>query len=105
MIRIRRTLSSARGGVPTFNDLKTAAGARTPNLPPTPVVAVRVQRDRQNFDRQRFGEAYADYDLVFATQFGTPSLASNVVRRFKAALKHAGLPGTYRPHDLRHANA
>ena len=69
------------------------------------MAALRVQRDRQNFDEQRLAEGHADSGLVLASRSGTPLLCSNVVRQFKLALKRAGLPTTSRPHDLRHANA
>jgi integrase len=104
-IQIRRTLAGAKGGVPRFDDAKTTAGTRTLTLPPTAVAALRAQRDRREEDRERFGDAYTDLGLVFATHTGTPFLASNVIRQFKVALKRAKLPTTYRPHDPRHANA
>ena len=44
----------------------------------------------------------APYDLVFATQIGTPLGHRNVQRDFKKALARAGLPASIRFHDLRH---
>jgi integrase len=61
-------------------------------------------KDRQ-LDRQRLGEGYRDFSLVFASEVGTPLNPSNVVHRFKRALRRAGLSESYSPHSLRHANA
>jgi integrase len=69
------------------------------------VAALRAHHDRQGFERSALNEAYADHALVFASAVGTPLDASNVVHHFKAALRRAGLPDRYRPHDLRHAAA
>jgi hypothetical protein len=56
------------------------------------LAALREQRDRQEFERRRLGEDYADHGLVFASHSGTPLLARNVIRAFKALLARAGLP-------------
>jgi len=67
--------------------------------------ALRVQRDRQSFERATLGDGYDDHGLVVASQSGTPINASNLNHRFKETLKRAKLSPTYRVHDLRHAAA
>jgi integrase len=104
-VTIQRTLVRVRDGVPEFADPKTEAGRRTLPLPRTALAALRDHRDRQGFERRRLGEDYTDLDLVFASHTGTPLLARNVVRAFKALLARAGLPRTDRVHDLRHSAA
>lgn len=104
-INIRRTLVGARGGIPEFAEPKTARSRRTVRLPADAVGALKVQKDRQSWHRQKLGSNYADCGLVFASQVGTPLLPWNVVRAFKVALARAGLPRTIRVHDLRHAHA
>jgi site-specific recombinase XerD len=46
-----------------------------------------------------------DYDLAFPSAIGTPLDGTNVYHAFKRLLKQAGLPTTYRVHDLRHSTA
>jgi integrase len=104
-LSVRRSLLSAQGGVPQYGEPKTDKSRRTLTLPPEAIAALRAHRDRQNFERQRLGEAWADYGLVFTTVTGTPLDQRNVIRLFKAALKRAGLSETIRFHDLRHAAA
>jgi integrase len=104
-LSVRRSLESARGGVPEYGEAKTDKSRRTLTLPPEASAALRAHRDRQNFERQRLSEGWSDYGLVFTTVIGTPLDQRNVIRFFKAALKRAGLPQTIRFHDLRHAAA
>jgi integrase len=104
-ISIRRTLVRVAGGVPTYGEPKTAKSRRSIKLPAAAMATLRAHRDRQTWERQAFGEAYADEDLVFATVFGTPLHAFYVSRKFKRALERAGLRDGVRFHDLRHASA
>lgn len=78
---------------------------RTVALPPAAVAALRAHRDRQSFERQRLGDGWADYGLVFCTPLGTAISGSTVAHAFKRALERAGLPRSIRFHDLRHAHA
>jgi integrase len=104
-LAVRRTLVDARGGAPRFGEPKTSRSRRTVTLPEEAVAALRAQRESQERERRRLGPDYAGYGLVFASHLGTPLLARNVIRSFKAALARAGLPSRYRVHDLRHAAA
>jgi integrase len=88
-----------------IRDLKTARSRRTLDLDDDAVAALAAHRDRQAFARQALGEAYDDQNLVFASEIGTPLDPDNVSKRFKRALKVAGLPPTTRLHDLRHGVA
>lgn len=49
--------------------------------------------------------AWTDNDLVFPNAKGDPLEATNVYHEFKKLLAKAGLPTTYRVHDLRHSAA
>jgi len=104
-LAIRRTLVGASGGTPRFGELKTARGRRTVTLPPVAVASLAQHRQRQLGQRSAQDSVYAEWDLVFATGLGTPLLARNVIRSFKAALGRAGLPAHVRVHDMRHAAA
>lgn len=104
-ITIQRTLVRVGNGAPEYGDPKTRAGLRTLPLPRAALSALREHRDRQVFERRRLGEDYTDYGLVFGSHTGTPLLARNVIRAFKALLERVGLPRTIRVHDLRHTAA
>jgi integrase len=104
-ISIRRTLIEVLAGEPTYGEPKSETSRRTLSLPPEAVAALRAHRDRQGFERQRLGDGYAAHDLVFATPIGGPLHNTSVWRSYKRALDRAGLPTTFRFHDLRHAHA
>jgi integrase len=84
-ISIRRTLVGTKGGKPDYHEPKTTRSRRTVKLPATAMDALRVQRDRQSFERATLGDGYHDHGLVFASQTGTPIKASNLNTRFKEA--------------------
>lgn len=104
-LAIRRSLSKANGQAATIEAPKSARGRRLVSLPEEATEALRRHRQRQLEERLRLGPDYDDRDLVFASQAGTPLQHRNVIRAFKALLQDAGLPGTYRIYDLRHAHA
>jgi hypothetical protein len=95
----------ASGGAPQYGEPKTARSRRTVTLSATATAALRVHQQRQLARREALGADYGPFDLVVATSVGTPLLARNVVRSFKAALRRAGLSQQIRFHDLRHAAA
>lgn len=84
---------------------KTGRSRRTVTLPPEALAALQRQRERQDRERALLGPRYVEHRLVFASHRGTPLLASNVIRSFKATLVRVGLPAGTRIHDLRHAAA
>jgi integrase len=104
-IHIRRTLKRASKRTPDYDDPKTVRSRRILDLDADAVDALRAHHDRQKFHRQELGDAYEDHGIVFASELGTPLDQANVSRRFKRALKRAGLPETTRMHDLRHGAA
>lgn len=104
-LRVQRNLVAAPMGEPVFGAPKTNRSRRTLTLPDEALEALRFQRAKQDEDRNKLGQQYVDHDLVFATHWGTPLQARNVIRAFKAALERAGLPRMVRVHDLRHTAA
>ncbi len=104
-VTVQRNLTRVKGKAPTLRDPKTHAGLRTLPLSATALAALRAHRAEQNVDRLALGEDYADHGLIFATHTGTPLLARNVIRAFKALLARVGLPRSVRVHDLRHTTA
>jgi integrase len=101
-LRIQRSLLNAIGGTPTHGEPKSAKSRRTVDLAPDVAAALRANWDRQGFERQKFGNAWAPYDLVFTTRLGTPLDQNTVTAAFKRALARVGLPKAVRFHDPRH---
>lgn len=91
-------------GKPTLVEPKTDKSRRMVTLPASALAALRVQKDRQAFERQVQGESWREWSLVFTSSIGTPLEPSNVTHRFQKHLADAGLP-RQRFHDLRHCAA
>jgi integrase len=88
-----------------IRDVKTPRSRRTLGLDGDAVAALMAHHDRQGFQRQALGDDYDDRGIVFASERGTRLDPGNVTRRFKRALRRAGLPESTRLHDLRHGVA
>lgn len=87
-----------------LKNLKTEHSRRSIALPKFALAALRAHRARQLEERLQAGELWEEHDLIFATALGKPLDSRNVVRRFKRALRQAGLPDQ-RFYDLRHTCA
>jgi integrase len=83
-------------------DTKTDKSRRTLALPHRCVDALRDHRKRQAADRLRAGELWQDHGLVFASTIGTPLIANNVIRSFRALTERAGLGPGWAPREMRH---
>ncbi len=103
-LQVRRTLTSAKEG-PRFGAPKTAKGRRSVRLTPTALEALKRHSARQADEMTKADTLYEDHGLVFASLVGTPLSRHNLTRAFKAALRRADLPQTFRFHDLRHTCA
>ncbi len=103
-----RTLSVNRTVTPKgeFQEPKTARSRRSIRLVPTVIQALRAHRIQQAEWRLSQGAAYANRDLVFASETGEPLNERNLVQRhFKNILRAAELPEALRLYDLRHTCA
>ena len=83
---------------------KTERSRRVLPLPKTVISALRAHRSRQLEEKLSLGPDWHETGLVFTSSIGTPLEPRNVVRKFHALLKNAGLPRS-RFHDLRHSCA
>lgn len=81
---------------------RTKSGtARTVQILPAHVAALRAHRAHQLEERLILDDAWRGEDLVFTSQAGTPLDPSRLLRTLQAALRRAGLPKvTF--HSLRH---
>ena len=96
-LRITGTIQRIRGKLVRTTP-KTKTSIRTLYLPDTV-----YQRLRDHLEQQQ--AVYPNAQYVFVSGRGTAIDPRNLLRRFKRALKHAGLPETIRFHDLRHSCA
>jgi integrase len=97
---VEQTLVSPRY-VLAFSEPKTEQGRRSVDLDPQTVSALRRHRAQQASERLAFGPGYADSDLVFRCEDGTPVKPPLFSLAFKGVAKKAGLL-PLRLHDLRH---
>ena len=104
-LHIRQTiqrLGKAEGLV--IGPPKTSRSRRSIPLPKLCIVALEKRRIVQQADRDRIGEAWTDFDLVFTSVAGSAIDPSNLRRSFIAAVSIACVP-QIRFHDLRHTCA
>src|SRR5437764_11631133 len=83
-------------------DTKTEESRRTLALPQRCMEALRQHMKQQEKERLRAGELWQEHDLVFASKFGTPLTANNVIRAFRIITKKAGLGEHWAPREMRH---
>ncbi len=103
MLQVRRSLSEARSGR-IFEAPKSGKG-RSIRLTQKALNALREHRRRQLEERMKSAGLWQESGLVFPSRVGTPLGGRNLNRSFKRDLERAGLPRTFRFHDLRHTCA
>jgi integrase len=103
-VRVRFQVKRVEGAW-TWKPPKTKRSRRQIAIPAETAEALAVHRVKQMEERLRLGAAWADNDLVFPSRVGTPIMARNLYRAFKALLAKARLPRAVRFHDLRHTCA
>ena len=95
----------AAGGGFSFTETKTKKSRRKIPLSNSVLIALKLHRRNQLEQRMKVASDYNDYDLVFASELGTPLQRKNLTdRHFKPLLKKAKLPNI-RLYDLRHTTA
>jgi integrase len=103
MLQVRRTLSETSSGH-IFEAPKSGKG-RGVRLTQRATAALRNHRKLQLEEKLQLGSLWEENGLIFASETGTPIQGRNMMRHFKIRLDRAGLPSTFRFHDLRHTCA
>lgn len=83
-----------------INTPKSESSKRILPIPPRLLQRLRQHKEQQQREREQ--EDWKDHDLIFASEVGTPISPRNLSRHYKIALELAGVPTTFRFHDLRH---
>ncbi len=83
---------------------KNDSSRRTVAIDPAITAALKAHRARQNEQRLRLGDAWADNDLIFPSAVGTPIWPDNITRDYDRLVEKAGIP-RIRVHDQRHTFA
>lgn len=91
--------------VRTSGDTKTRKSRRTLALPGRAIDALKVQRERQGWQRLAAGDRWKEHGLVFTSDVGTELDAANVRRAFRQALKGVDgiVPAEWTPREMRHS--
>jgi len=92
------------GGKYQLVEPKTNRSRRTIKLPQLCVDALLAHKERQENERTILGDAWENWNLLFALEDGSPLSRSSVTHRFQRVLADAGIP-RHRFHDLRHTCA
>lgn len=103
-LTVRRSLAPVASGELIFQEPKTARSRRTITLTRMAIAALKAHRVRQAEERLR-AIGWEPRDMVFPDAIGRPQHPSNVSLDWRALRGRAGLPASFRFHDLRHTAA
>ena len=102
-LAVEQAVVPTRGGL-TFAEPKTDRGKRRIALDEDTIASLRHHRATQLIEQALMADGYADHDLVFCNEDGTPFNPKRLTESFRAHVTAAGLP-RIRLHDLRHTHA
>ena len=104
-LTVRHTLVRLPGTPWRLTEPKSTASKRTIPVIGPARVALQAQQARVANMRRDAPVWHVGNDFVFPTELGTPQSGRDVLGEFKRLLRQAGLPETFRVHDLRHSTA
>jgi integrase len=102
VLHVRQTVGVLHGKT-EIKPPKTNSSRREVPVPAEVLKALREHRVKQNQCRLSLGEAWQDYDLVFASKVGTPIHPTNLTYNYERLVAKAGVP-KIRIHDHRHTH-
>jgi len=88
-----------------FKSTKSRSSRRAIPLPDAMIDALKAHKSAQDAERQDLGDCYQDSDLVFCNPGGSVWPPDTLSNQFAKIAMLAGLKGSFRLHDLRHAFA
>jgi integrase len=103
LLFVRRSLK-CEGTILRLGDTKTPLSQRTLKIPARLTTLLHRQRSRQARERLAAGELWQGYNLVVATEIGTPVDPSNYRRSLDRICQKVEI-GHWHPHQLRHSYA
>lgn len=104
-LQVRRSLAITKNG-PVLSSPKTKGSSRGVKLTSTAVEALQGHLKHQLREIDTVGALWRENGLIFASETGESLYRRLVTKhRFKPLLKRAGLPETFRFHDLWHTAA
>ncbi|MBV8551266.1 MAG: site-specific integrase [Acidobacteriaceae bacterium] len=101
---VHQSLEQTRAGGARFKSPKTKRARRTIALPQILVAALQEHLNRQQRNRESFGNDYPPHDLVILLADGTPWPPDRFTDAYVAFTRRIGAEGI-RFHDLRHTHA
>lgn len=105
VLSVRRAVVVCKGSGFIFTEPKTKKSRRSIPLSNSVINALKIRRRDQLEERLKRGGGYRNFDLVFASEIGTPLLHQNLIRQhFKPIRDKANLP-KIRLYNLRHTAA
>ncbi|MCA9831523.1 MAG: site-specific integrase [Dehalococcoidia bacterium] len=102
-VRVVRSLAPVDGKL-VYQEPKTSRSRRTVTLTQTAVVSLKEHRKRQAAE-ELAAVGWIRNDLVFPTPIGMPQHPATFGAEWRILRDRAGLPATFRFHDLRHTCA
>ena len=87
-VRVSQGVQRVAGRL-VLDELKSERSHRTLPLPKIAAEALRMHRARQRSERSRAGDHWAENNLVFSTEYGTPIDPRNLNRSFRSLLIRA----------------
>lgn len=104
VLRIRRTAVMTNHGTRYLDKTKSRASRRSMSIPDNMLQFLKALKEKQEEEKELFGDGYMDNDLVGCWPDGSPLSPYFVTEHFSAILEKNGLKHI-RFHDLRHSAA